>query len=59
MAVAIAATAAAGAVAWAALSLAAVTAGIYIGLIWAVLAMMFVGYLQRGLNRAVGEHPGR
>jgi hypothetical protein len=59
VAVAIAATAAAGAVAWAALSLAAVTAGIYIGLIWAVLAMMFVGYLQRGLNRAVGEHPGR
>jgi hypothetical protein len=39
--------------------LAAVTAGIYIGLIWAVLAMMFVGYLQRGLNRATGEHPGR
>jgi hypothetical protein len=53
-AVTIAATAAAGAVAWAAASLAAL-AGIFIGLAWPLLAMVFVGYLQRGLNRAAGE----
>lgn len=54
-AVTIAATAAAGAAAWAATSLAALTAGIFIGLAWPLLAMVFVGYLQRGLNRAAGE----
>jgi hypothetical protein len=53
-AVTIAAVAAAGAIAWAATSLAAVSAGIFIGMAWALLAMVFVGYLQRELNRAAG-----
>jgi hypothetical protein len=55
VAVTIAATAAAGAAAWAVTSLAALTVGIFIGLAWPLLAMVFVGYLQRGLNRAAGE----
>jgi hypothetical protein len=59
VAVTIAAIAAAGAAAWAATSLAALTVGIYIGLAWPLLAMVFVGYLQRGLNRAAGERAGR
>jgi hypothetical protein len=55
----LAAIAAAGAAAWAVLSLAALPVGIYIGLAWPVLAMVFVGYLQRGLNRAAAERAGR
>jgi hypothetical protein len=53
-AVTIAAVAAVGAVAWVATSLAAVSAGIFIGMAWALIAMAFVGYLQRELNRAAG-----
>jgi hypothetical protein len=54
LAVTIAAVAAAGAVAWVATSLAALSVGIFIGMAWAVIAMVLVGYLQRGLNRAAG-----
>jgi len=54
LAVTIAAVAAAGAIAWVATSLAALSAGIFIGMAWALIAMVLVGYLQRGLNRAVG-----
>jgi hypothetical protein len=53
-AVTIAAVAAVAAVAWVATSLAAVSAGIFIGMAWALVAMVFVGYLQRDLNRAAG-----
>ena len=53
-AVTIAAVAAVGAGAWVATSLAAVSAGIFIGMAWALIAMVFVGYLQRELNRAAG-----
>jgi hypothetical protein len=59
VAVTIAAVAAAGAAAWTVLSLAALPAGIYIGLAWPLLAMVFIGYLQHGLNRAAGEQAGR
>jgi hypothetical protein len=41
------------------LSLAAFTVDIYIGLIWPLLAMVFVGYLQRGLNQAAAEQTRR
>jgi hypothetical protein len=51
-AVTIAAVAAVGAVAWVATSLAALSVGIFIGMAWALIAMVFVGYLQRELNRA-------
>ena len=54
LAVTIAAVAAAGAIAWVATSLAALSAGIFIGMAWALIAMVFVGYLQRELNRAAG-----
>lgn len=53
-AVTIAAVAAVGAVAWVATSLAALSAGIFIGMAWALIAVVFVGYLQRELNRAAG-----
>jgi len=53
-AVTIAAVAAVGAGAWVATSLAAVSAGIFIGMAWALIAMVFVGYVQRELNRAAG-----
>jgi hypothetical protein len=53
-AVAIAAVAAAGAIAWVATSLAAASVGIFIGMAWALIAMVLVGYLQRELNRAAG-----
>ena len=59
VAVSLAVTAAAGAAAWAVLSLAAFTVGIYIGLVWPLLAMVFVGYLQRGLNQAAAEQTRR
>ena len=54
-AVTIAAVAAAGAITWVATSLAALSVGIFIGMAWALIAMVFVGYLQRELNRAAGE----
>ena len=54
-AVTIAAVAAVGAGAWVATSLAAVSVGIFIGMAWALIAMVFVGYVQRELNRAAGE----
>ena len=53
-AVTIAAVAAAGAMAWVVTSLAALSVGIFIGMAWALIAMVFVGYLQRELNRAAG-----
>jgi Domain of unknown function (DUF4234) len=53
-AVTIAAVAAAGAITWVATSLAALSVGIFIGMAWALIAMVFVGYLQRELNRAAG-----
>jgi hypothetical protein len=53
-AVTIAAVAAAGAIAWVVTSLAALSVGIFIGMAWALIAMGFVGYLQRELNRAAG-----
>ena len=54
-AVAIAAMAGAGAVAWVATSLAGLSAGFLIGILWPLIAMVFVGYVQRELNRAIGQ----
>jgi len=52
--VAIAATALGGAVAWVALSLLALPAGMLFGVLWPLVAMVFVAYLQAGFNDAVG-----
>jgi hypothetical protein len=53
--VAIAAMAGAGAVAWVATSLAGLSAGFLIGILWPLIAMVLVGYVQRELNRAIGQ----
>ena len=45
------------AVAWVWTSLAAMEVGIFIGMGCALLAMAFVAYEQRELNRALGEQP--
>lgn len=53
--VAIAAVAAAGAVAWVATALAGLPVWFLIGVIWPLIAMVSAGYMQRELNRAVGQ----
>ncbi len=54
-AVAIAARAGAGAVAWVATSLPGLSAGLLIGILWPLIVMVFAGYVQRELNRAIGQ----
>lgn len=40
-----------------ALAFAAVSFGTVIGIVWSLIAMAFVGYIQRELNRATGQRP--
>lgn len=54
VAVGLAATALAGAVAWFAFSVLAIPSGLLIGVAWPLVAMALVSYLQTGFNNAVG-----
>ena len=54
-AVTIAAVAGAGAITWVAMAFPAVSFGTFIGIAWPLIAMAFIGYVQRELNRAIGH----
>ena len=54
-AVTIAAVAGAGAIAWFAMAFPGISLGTFIGIVWPLIAMVFIGYVQRELNRAIGQ----
>jgi hypothetical protein len=44
----------AGAIAWFVMAFPAVSFGTFLGIVWPLIAMVFIGYVQRELNRAIG-----